>query len=397
MPIRIQDAPSVLPGVTGGGGFSNPQRGTTGTDIIARQTQELGRAVQGVAGDVGKVIEQEQLKANKTRLNDAYNQALSAAHALRYSKDAGYTNLKGAEVGKGVQREDGSYQPLADAYGEKLDKELSRIRQSLGNQAVQADFDMLAGDLGSKFRNEAVTYEADQFRVYEQDVRDATIVASANEASVIAPALTSTDPNTRKAAEAKLIFQIDTRALEAAKASARAKGLEGEAFDQAVAESLGSAHEAVIGSLLERKDVASAKAYFELRKGDFTPLKADEIKAKLDKAFSAAVAVTAADDVISANGGMNPLNRAVNIGKMHDDLRAKFRDDPEALSAARAELDYRYTVQQRQQKEYDDGNTSAVWKRLMSGDSMASVEGTRAWLSLPGDKQASLKAAWDNY
>ena len=390
MVIRVQDSYQELPGVRGGQ-VSNPLSGTTPTDIAGRQAAQMGQGLRGAGAELAKIVQEEQEKANKVRLNDAYNQALTAAHALRYDKDAGYLKLKGADAVKGVQGDDGGYRPITDSYSEKLDSQLAEIRKNLGNDDVSSQFDLVADDLRTKFRNEAVTYEAEQGSVYAQQVRDATIVASANELTVIAPALTSTDPKTAAAAAAKMNFQ-NFRARQAAVDTARAAGLDGEALTGAVQSAMGKAHTAVITSLLEAKDVASAKAYYQENVDDYSPLEAKAIKAKLDVAVNATVAIGAVDEVLTAY----PLiqNVPANKSEMDGALRAKFVDDPEGLKAARAELSQRLGDHEFQETETNAGNVDAVWKLRNAGRSLASVESSSAWLALPGAMQGQLRQQW---
>lgn len=394
MAIKLEDNFRELPNIRQGRA-SNPMDGTTATEIVAKQSQMLGRGIQQAGGELAKIVQAEQEKANKVRLNDAYNQAAAIAHDLRYNKDSGYLRLKGGDAVKGVQGDDGGYRPITESYGEKLNKELARIRQGLGNDVLAQQFDLAAGDLSTKFRNDAVSYEAEQSSVYETQVQDATILTSAN-ALAAEPFGPAADFNRN-------------RAVDAAIKKARAAGLQGKVVTDAngrvtwetdsplgaaVSEAVGKVHGAVVDSLLESKNVAGAKQYFEKHGGDLTTMERAEVKAKLDTAWSAAQAIGAVDEVIDANGGMRPLDRDIDIGKMHDALRERYKDDPEGLKAARAELDYRFTIHDRQQREYDAGNVSTVWKLLSSGQSMASVEGTRAWLALPGDKQQEIKNSW---
>jgi hypothetical protein len=394
MVIRVQETYQELPGVRQGRA-SNPMDGPTATSIVAKQAQQTGQAMQRAASGFAEIVQAEQEKANKVRLNDAYNQASAIAHELRYNKDSGYLRLKGGDAVKGVQGDDGAYRPITESYGEKLGKELARIRNGLGNSALAQQFDIAAGDLSTKFRNDAVTYEAEQASAYETQVQDATIVTSANRLAA--------DPFGASA-------RLDrNRAVDAAVNKARAAGLQGKVVTDAndritweadsplgvaVSEALGKVHTAVVDSLLEGKDVAGAKRYFEQHSGDFSTLDRTAAKEKLDTAWSAAQAIGAVDEVIAASGGMKPDDRDIEIEKMHAALRDRYKDDPEGLKAARAELDYRFSIHGRQQGEYDAGNVSSVWNQLSSGRSMASVEGTRAWLALPGDKRREIKAAW---
>lgn len=378
MVVRIQETPQELPGVRRGRAdnpLSPQQAGAAG-----RQIQEFGQATQRAGGALGEIILKEQEKANKVRLNDAFNQASAAAHNLRYNKDVGYLNLKGGEAVKGVTGEDGVARPITEWYGEKLNKQLADIRKGLGNAAVAEQFDMLAGDLSTKFRGETVAYEAEQSSVYAVQVNDATILDSGNNLAA--------EPFGKASA-----FYI-SRARDAALSKGRAAGLTDDALEQAAQATLGKMHTAVIDSLLGGKNTAGAKAYYEAHSGDFMALDAKNIKAKLDTAWSAAEAIQSVDTVVREFPLR--LNAPVNRSAMDAQLREQYKDNPEGLKAARSELSQRISDHEFQENEQNAGNVNAVWKRLNAGESLASVESTSAWLALPGDTQASLKASFQS-
>lgn len=378
MVIQVQETYRELPGVQSGQ-VNNPLNGVTPTEIAGRQAAQMGQGLKAAGGELAKIVQEEQAKANKARLNDAYNQAITAAHALRYDKDQGYTKFKGADAVKGVQGEDGGYRPITESYGEKLDKRLAEIRKNLGNDDVSAQFDMVAGDVRTKFRNEAITYEAEQGSVYAAQVNDQTIVAEGN--------LLAADPFGPTSALSV------TRIRDAANTKARQAGMDAEGIAVVEKETLGKVHSAVITSMLDAKNSTGAKAYFEIHKGDMPGLDAANIKAKLDVALAGAEAIGAVDEVLRAI----PLiqNQPANRSEMDAALRAKFADDPEKLKAARAELSQRVSDHEFQETETNAGNVDAVWKLRNSGRSLASVASSSAWLALPGAIQGQLREAWD--
>jgi len=337
------------------------------------QIQQLGQGIQKGASVAADFFAKEQEKANKVILNDAFNQASAAAQRLKYDKDLGYTRLKGGAAVKGVNDK-----PLGAYYGEQFDKDLSEITNKLGNQAVREQFGMLAADLRAKFGNETMAYEAEQSVVYAQSVREATIVQSQSDIA--------SDPLGKAAPF------YTSRARDAATATAQAAGLDGESLDVAVKATMGKMHTGVIETMMDGKNIAGAKAYFAAHETDYNAIDAKAIKAKLDTAFSAAEAIGAVDEVLAKN----PLrtNAPVNKAKIDSELRAKYADQPEQLKAARAELSQRIQDHEFQETEQNAGNVNAVWKQLLGGQSLASVEGTSAWLSLPGDTQASLKSTF---
>lgn len=342
--------------------------------LPGRQLQELGSNVSKIGGQIAEHQQKLAERANKVRLNDAFNQASAAAHALRFDKDKGYQRLKGGDAVKGI---DG--QPLGQWYSDKLDKEVAKIRSGLGNTILTEQFDLVSGDLTTKFRGDTLAYEAEQGQVYAGQVRDATILQSANDIAA-------------NPAGKAVPFYVG-RARDAATDKARAAGLDGDALALSVSDQLGKMHSSVVDGLLDSKQIAGAKAYFEKHKTDFSTIDAQGVQEKLDKAYSAQEAVRAVDDVWIEKGpkGVNaPTNRA----EMDAAIRAKYKDDPAGLKAARDELNQRVSDWEVQERETNGSNVNTVWKSLLGGQSFAQVESTRAWLALPGDTQAQIKNGW---
>lgn len=376
MVIKVQESYQELPGVRRGR-VTNPLDGPNAASIVGRQTQEIGRAVQSAGGVAADIVRQEQEKANKARLNDVYNQMSAAAHALRYDQKDGYLTLKGGNAVMGVTDGTGITQPLTEYYGHKLDKELSNLRAQLGNSALIGQFDLLADDMRTKFRGEAVSYEAEQASVYAVQVQDATIMTSANElaAAPFGPASA---------------LHV-SRARDAAVGKGQAAGLSGDALNIAVQASLGKMHSAVIDSLLDGKNVAGAKKYFEQYRDQFGELDAKNVGAKLETAWGAAEAIIAVDEVVSQFPLQ--LNQTAPQADMDAALRDRFKDNPEGLKAARSELAQRLSAHEFQETETNASNTNTVWSMLNRGQSLASVESSNAWLALPGKDQNAIREA----
>src|SRR5689334_15443957 len=111
--VPAPDSFSVLPGVRSGR-VDNPVSIDQAT-APGRRLQKTGQEVMQGAKGIADIEVEEQRKANKVRLNDAFNKASTAANALRYDKERGYTRLKGVDAVKGIENK-----PLTDWYGAEL-------------------------------------------------------------------------------------------------------------------------------------------------------------------------------------------------------------------------------------------------------------------------------------
>lgn len=133
----------------------------------AQSTMQLGQAMSSAGQSVGRIAFDVQRQANELRVTDALNQAKEQAMRLTFDKDGGYTNLKGINA---LQRPDGK--SLEQEYGEQLDKQLSALSQSLGNEAQRAMFKPNADAILNNFRSGLVKHEADQFQEYSLSVSE---------------------------------------------------------------------------------------------------------------------------------------------------------------------------------------------------------------------------------
>ena len=120
---NFQSTPSAQPAVR----FSPSQAPDAG-DVNARQTQQMGQALQQSGGTVARLAADAVKDANETRAIDAVNKAKERMFDLQYGKETGYLNLKGDSA---LRRPNN--QNLADEYVAKFKEQLAPIEQELGN------------------------------------------------------------------------------------------------------------------------------------------------------------------------------------------------------------------------------------------------------------------------
>lgn len=126
-----------------------------------QQLQELGQGLQRAGLGAASIALDMAQQANQVRVDDALNQAKEAALALTYSKDSGFTNLKGKAA---LELPEGA--PLTEVYGQKLQKQMSELRMGLGNDAQRRQFDLHANDILTAFRGQAMQHEVQEFRTH---------------------------------------------------------------------------------------------------------------------------------------------------------------------------------------------------------------------------------------
>ncbi len=126
-------------------------------DTAGAQAQQTGQALQVL----GRGIANLQNQANQLRVDDALNKVKEAQLSLTYDKDNGYTALKGVNA---LSRPDGK--PLAQEYGDKLQKVIDGVSADLGNDAQRAMFARYSNDMLTVFRGGAMQHEAQEYKTY---------------------------------------------------------------------------------------------------------------------------------------------------------------------------------------------------------------------------------------
>lgn len=129
--------------------------------VAGQDARQIGAAMQQFGEQAGRVALDMAAQANQLRVDDALNKAKEAALKLTYDQQEGFTSLKGANA---LDRPDGK--PLADEYGEKLQKQFAGIADTLGNDAQRTAFTLHANDILTSFRGQAIRHETGEFQTY---------------------------------------------------------------------------------------------------------------------------------------------------------------------------------------------------------------------------------------
>lgn len=136
-----------------------------GFGYAAKQTQQLGQAIESTGSEMSNIVAREQDHANQLRVMEAENDARRAAIELTYDPNEGYTNIQGGDV---MHRDSGK--PLAVEYGEKYQEKLNDISSGLSNDAQRQAFQSTAMQLRTSFDAQATEHEAKEYRGYQLSI-----------------------------------------------------------------------------------------------------------------------------------------------------------------------------------------------------------------------------------
>lgn len=139
-------------------------------DTAGQQTQQLGNNMVNAGAQLNRLAMDAIDQANQVRVNDAVNQAVQARLKLTYQPGEGYVHLKGDAA---LTRPDGK--PLDEEYTGKLQKQISAIGESLGNDAQRRAFSMKANDLLTQFQGSLTQHVAKEYGDYQVGVQEGTV------------------------------------------------------------------------------------------------------------------------------------------------------------------------------------------------------------------------------
>jgi soluble lytic murein transglycosylase len=286
--------------------------------LPGQQMQQTGEAVTRAGVTALEIQTQEQLTANQLRVDDALNQAKEAALRLTYDKEVGFTNLKGVNA---LDRPDGK--PLADEYGDHLQKRISQISEGLGNDAQRSAFSLRANDMVVSLRGSAIAHEASEFKNYGLSVAEGVQSTAMREIG-----LNYNNP------------QVVDSAVGRIKAEAYRQGqLLGKSaeWQEAQARKLTSnAHKVALVSALEKNDPLYADAY--LRKYS-DQMEADDIltvRGHITREVDTRIGTSVASDAMrQVMPRMNPseATRAFNIAVGAESGGRQFDGDGKPLTS----------------------------------------------------------------
>lgn len=268
------------------------------TNYGAQLATQTGQGLTQTATQIGRIAHELTQQANAARFDDAADKATRAALDLRYGKETGYTNLTGEAA---LQRPD--KKPLADEYTDKLNEQLVAIADGLGNDDQKAMFSRFSKDLTTKFYGEALHYESQQNKVYQESGATATQDTAVREIS-----LSFNDNKTTDYAVAR----IKNAALIQAQLTGKSK----EWADAHALDITSRGHALALGAAIDRGDIAGADAYLkrysDQMSGD-TVLKARESIIKQDSAMVVNGAVDKTYTRYAPDFAGSDTNRALNV------------------------------------------------------------------------------------
>ncbi|MDZ7918515.1 hypothetical protein [Rhodoferax sp.] len=156
--------------------FQGPQGPQAGA-IAAEQAGAMGQALQGLGGELGRIVVDQQQKADQALTDDAINQLVRADTDLRL--DA--LKLTGRAA---LDRPDNK--SLSDEYTDKLGKVAADITaNSLKSDAQRQAFKHTASQMGARMYQSLGAHILQQQKQFDADTDNATIETATQRGSML--------------------------------------------------------------------------------------------------------------------------------------------------------------------------------------------------------------------
>lgn len=338
-------------------------------DVAGRQMAQMGQAVQGLGGEVGRIALDMQQQANQVKLNDAMNKAMQAQLRLTFDPAEGYTHLRGDAA---LTRPDGK--PLSNEFDERLGKSLDEIEGTLGNEAQKTAFRQQAGQLRTQFQGKVTAHMAKEFGDYQISVQDGTIATARDQM-----ALAWGDAGA---------VQQGVDAIKAAVAEkGRLQGWSAQQVEAGMREVLSPGHASVVASAVDAGKLDYAREYFKQVGAELTPQARLQLTKVLDAGDFEARTQDAADRLLAKHEG----DAAAALAEVRATMSGK--DEDAIVQRIKAIDGERVQMRERVQKDASDQgwNFYARTGRLPAPSIVAAMDGKDA-VALRRTAQAEAEA-----
>jgi hypothetical protein len=323
------------------GGYQAPS-GPSAAMLAGQQLQDIGQAATRTAGVAAGIATAMQDEANQIRVVDAMNQAVAARLSLTHDKQAGYLQLRGRDA---LDRPDGK--SLDAEFGDRLNEQVGRIRDGLGNAAQKQAFTFQAEQLVGQFRGQVAQHMTQEFRAFNQSTQAGTVRVAADMMALnpYSPEALAQGQSAIKAASAEL---------------GRLQGLSPEETAAKTVEALTPAHAAVISTALQEGKTDYARAYLDSVSAELTP----EARLKLGQSLKIGDAQAKAQAF-----GDEVMAKGMTLQDALAEARKRFEGDAEVHAVREVKERFSETEAVKARDAKDIGK--AAWTSVMESGRIA--------------------------
>lgn len=312
-------------------------RGPTAGGIAAEQGAALGKGMLGLGNSLAHAAALELERVDTVRAQDAANQL---DKILAQRKVNAY-QLQGRAA---LERPDGK--SLMDEETEALGNSAREIEQTLGNDRQKQLFNNYANKLNASYYGQIGSHVIQQQGVFEAETYKSEITTAAETAGLLYG-----DANEVKTQQDKVRAATDARIQRLGLNPEKDKSM----IDAMRVDALSPLHSAVIKGKLSSGDSKGAEEYYKNNSAEMTLQARASLQDVLKHAVDATDGQGAANEVFDTVTKGLGLNDAVPMNELDAKLRERFKDSPDKLQFARAELDRRVALWNKEQTEVQAG------------------------------------------
>lgn len=366
--------------------YDTPQVQLRDLPSVQRNIGPVGQGMQALAQGLGAasdVLTKAREEADQIRAEEAFNKLREAQNTLTYGNgkdETGAVNIKAGNVFNRTQ-------PLGQEYMARFDKAAQEIEAGLSSDNQKRMFQRATGRAKLEFGGTLARHEAAEGNTYRESVYKGVIESETEHV-----AKNFTDPDA--------VAQSIERVKANTRGYAQRQGMAADQQDMAVKDAVSSMHMLVIQRKLDgdptkgvSADPAGAKQYYQDQvKAGVIVESSKAAKTMRDKiqADERSMRASTAVDAIWKGFGPDSDTEAVNLDAMAAELRGQFKNDPDGLKVAMADLKERASTHDYSVRQREASITGGIFQRVLAGESLATIRKSKEFRELDGVRQIDM-------
>ncbi len=330
---------------------------------IAGFGEQMGRVGQDL---FARIMEQARDDADRTALLKASNQLSEWKNRRLYDTERGAFTLQGEAA-----------QPLPETIRQEFDDLAGKIEMGLSTDRQRQAFANLRSQEWTALDLQVRKHVAGEMQRFRADELKALVDNSVNAAIASA-----SDP--------RLVAVELTRATSAIQMNGPSLGLGREAIAEQVRAVTTKTHMGVIGQLIAQGQDRAAAAYFEATKDQIAGDRYDSVLRAIEAGTSAGEGLRASEEIWRAHGPKSDAD-PIQLDRMEDAARARFRDTPKVLDATIARLRERKAATDAGRQDRQEALAGTLWRAAAAGTTVNELERLPEYVSAPGALQRQVR------
>lgn len=335
---------------------------------------EFGQAVKGLGDTFAMLAQKEKDELDEARREEAFTNYQNGLLGLELDEKEGFANIQNGDAVK---------RPLKEEYQEKRKVLRDTLRKSLDNEDQRVAFDRRADIADRQFDSRLYRHVAEQSRSYQGIVSEGLKATERRMA-----ALYWDQPGQIEMSILRTNMEVERKARRDGLDPAREGDRQTIDTLKAIAET--QIHSDVIDQMILQGRDTAASAYYERIRERLTPEALTVLGMKVDKSTTEGEAIRGADLAWEALGPQG-LYDTVRLDQMESALRDQYRDNPEVLRAAIADVRSRAVAHGDARREFTATNKAKVLDAFEKGADMKTLVTMPEYQALQGDDRIQVR------